>query len=92
VTLFELAVLLLVAGVSGAIGQSIAGMTRGGCLTAIALGFIGALLGTYLARHLGLPELFTFKIGPTPFPVIWAIIGATLFSVAISLLTRNRRG
>ena len=46
-TLLELLVMLIIAAVCGAIGQSIAGMTRGGCLTSIAVGFIGALLGTW---------------------------------------------
>ena len=45
-TLMSCLVLLLVAGICGAIGQAIAGYRRGGLVVAIALGFIGALLGT----------------------------------------------
>ena len=56
-TLTQFLILLLVAGICGSIGQAIAGYSRGGCLVSIALGFIGALLGTYLAHALGLPEL-----------------------------------
>ena len=91
-TLLELLVLLLVAGVIGAIGQSLAGFSRGGCLTAIAVGFVGALLGAWLARSLGLPELFVISVGGTNFPIVWSIIGAALFVGLISLLTRKSPG
>lgn len=89
-TLLDLLLLLLIAGVCGALGQAISGFSRGGCLVSIALGFIGALLGMWLARHLGLPELFAIQIGTTSFPIIWSIIGSALFVAIISLLTRPR--
>ena len=51
-SLIDLLVLLLIAGICGALGQAISGYSRGGCLVSIALGFIGALLGGWLARQL----------------------------------------
>jgi len=89
-TLIDLLLLLLVAGVCGAIGQGIVGYSRGGVLVSIALGFIGALLGVALARALGLPELFVVTIESTNFPIIWSIIGAALFVALISLVSRRR--
>lgn len=89
-TLIDLLVLLLVAGICGALGQAIGGFSRGGCLVSIALGFIGALLGMWLARNLGLPELFAVNIGGTKFPIIWSIIGSALFVAVISLISRSR--
>ena len=89
-TILDLIVLLLIAGVCGAIGQAIGGFSRGGCLVSIALGFVGALLGMWLARQMGLPELFSIRIGTTNFPIIWSIIGSALFVAIISLLTRRR--
>ncbi len=91
-TLFDLLILLVVAGVCGALGQAISGFSRGGCLVSIALGFIGALLGVWLSRQLGLPELLLVPIGGKSFPVVWSIIGAALFVAVISLLTRRSRG
>jgi uncharacterized membrane protein YeaQ/YmgE (transglycosylase-associated protein family) len=88
----DLLILLLVAGVCGALGQAISGFSRGGCLVSIALGFIGALLGMWLARQLGLPELLMVPVGGRSFPVVWSIIGAALFVAVISLFTRGRRG
>lgn len=89
-TLLDLLVLLLIAGLCGALGQAISGFSRGGCLVSIAIGFIGALLGMWLARQLGLPELFAIQIGTTSFPIIWSIIGSALFVAVITLLTRGR--
>ena len=92
-TLMELLVLLVVAGVCGALGQAISGFSRGGCLVSIALGFVGALLGTWLSRQLGLPELLVVPVGDgRGFPVVWSIIGAALFVAVIGLLTRRRVG
>jgi uncharacterized membrane protein YeaQ/YmgE (transglycosylase-associated protein family) len=88
-TLFDVLILLLVAGVCGALGQAITGFSRGGCLVSIALGFIGALVGMWLARTLGLPELFAIQIGTTSFPIVWSIIGSALFVAIIALLTRR---
>ena len=89
-TLIDLLLLLLVAGICGALGQAIAGYSRGGCLVSIALGFIGALIGIWLARMMGLPELIPVNIGGTNFPIIWAIIGSALFVAVIALITRSR--
>lgn len=88
--LIDLIILLIVAGLCGSLGQAITGYSRGGCLVSIALGFIGALIGVWLARALHLPELFTINIGGTPFPIIWSIIGSALFVAVISLITRGR--
>ncbi len=85
----EFLLLMLVAGICGSISQGLVGYTRGGCLASIALGFIGALLGTWLARMAGLPDIFTIEIGGQAFPVIWSIIGAALFTAVLALLTRR---
>jgi uncharacterized membrane protein YeaQ/YmgE (transglycosylase-associated protein family) len=89
-TIIDLIVLLIIAGLCGALGQAITGYSRGGCLVSIALGFIGALLGMWLASKLHLPELFPIRIGTTSFPVVWSIIGSALFVALITLLTRRQ--
>jgi uncharacterized membrane protein YeaQ/YmgE (transglycosylase-associated protein family) len=88
--LIPILILLLVAGICGAVGQAITGYSHGGCLVSIALGFIGALLGTWIAGRLGLPELIAFPIGTWHFPIIWSIIGAALFVAVINLISRPR--
>lgn len=89
-SLLDVLILLLIAGICGSLGQAIAGFSRGGCLVSIALGFVGAVLGMWLARAMGLPELFPVRIGTTNFPIVWSIIGSALFVAVIALLTRRR--
>ena len=89
-TLFDLLILLLIAGLAGAIGQAVVGYSRGGCFVSIAVGFIGALIGLWLARALALPELFVLNIGGTPFPVVWSIIGGALFVAVLALISGRR--
>ena len=88
--LIQFLLLLLIAGICGAVGQAISGYSHGGCLVSIALGFIGALLGTWLAGKLGLPELVAVPVGGMHFPIIWSIIGAALFVAIINLISRPR--
>ena len=89
-TLIDLIVLLIIAGLCGSLGQAISGYSRGGCLVSIALGFIGAVLGMWLSAKLHLPELFSIRIGNTSFPIVWSIIGSALFVALITLITRRR--
>ena len=88
--LFELLLLLFVAGVCGALGQAITGVSRGGCIVSIALGFIGALVGAWLSRILGLGAIFAVTIGGNPFPIVWSIVGSAVFVAALSFVTRGR--
>lgn len=90
-SLLHLLILLVIAGISGSIAMRLAGHTHGGCLAAIALGFIGALLGHWLSGLLGLPELIPLQIGGQPFPLVWSIIGAALFAALLGLLTGRRK-
>jgi uncharacterized membrane protein YeaQ/YmgE (transglycosylase-associated protein family) len=89
-TILDVIVLLVIAGICGSLGQAISGYSRGGCLVSIALGFVGAILGMWLARQMGLPELFSIHIGTTRVPIVGSIIGSALFVALITLLTRQR--
>lgn len=89
-TLENLIILLIVGGLAGVIGQKLAGYSRGGCLTSIALGFIGALIGTWAVKQFGLPEIYVLKISQTSFPIVWAVIGAAVLVAVLGVLTRRR--
>jgi uncharacterized membrane protein YeaQ/YmgE (transglycosylase-associated protein family) len=82
--------LLVVAAVIGAIGGAIGGYSSGGCLMSIVAGFVGAFIGHYLRILLGLPTFWIINIGGTKFPIIWSILGAALFVVALRFI-QNRR-
>lgn len=89
-SLVEFLILLVVAGICGSIARALVGVSGGGCLVSIALGFIGALLGTWIARQFDLPMLFTLQVGDEPFPILWSIIGAALFAAVLSLISGGR--
>lgn len=89
-TFTGLLLLLLIAAICGGIGQSIAGYSLGGCVISIVVGFIGALIGKWLAAKMGLTFILPVEISGETFPIIWSIIGSALFSVAIGILTKGR--
>lgn len=89
---FGLLLLLLIAAICGGIGQSIAGYSLGGCLVSIVVGFVGAIIGKWIAGQLGLALIWVVEAGGASIPIIWSILGAALFSVIVGLITRGRRG
>jgi uncharacterized membrane protein YeaQ/YmgE (transglycosylase-associated protein family) len=89
-TPLTLLVFLIIAAICGSIGNAIAGGGRGGCLVSTALGLIGAVLGSWIAHRLKLPELVMVEVGRHPFPVLWSIIGAALFVALVHLLSGRR--
>ncbi|MFP4082842.1 MAG: GlsB/YeaQ/YmgE family stress response membrane protein [Candidatus Aminicenantes bacterium] len=88
--IFSFLFLLLIAFITGAIGARIAGRRRLGCLASMVLGFIGALIGTYIARQLNLPLSPWVRFGSHAFPVIWAVLGAALFVAFLNLISGKR--
>jgi uncharacterized membrane protein YeaQ/YmgE (transglycosylase-associated protein family) len=81
----------LIAAAAGGLGRAIAGGTRGGCLVSIVLGFIGSMLGSWLARKAKLPDLFVIRLpGGLDFPFLWAVIGAALFVAVVVMLSGGR--
>jgi len=85
-----LLLLILIAAICGAIGSAIAGGTRGGLLVSIVLGFIGALLGSWIARQMKLPEPIVLHASGHAFPVLWSVIGSALFVALVHLFGRRR--
>jgi len=83
--------LLLIASICGAIGQSLAGYSFGGCFVSIVVGFIGAWLGPLIANELDLPIFYTINIQGKDFPVVWSIIGSALFALVLGSITRGRK-
>lgn len=87
-TLIGFLVLLLIAAICGGVGQALAGYNLGGCLVSIVVGFIGAYLGLWIAAKMGWPPFYEINIEGKPFPIIWAVIGATVFTLIMALLRR----
>lgn len=89
-TLPGLILYIVIATICGAIGKAIGGGVRGGLIVSAALGFIGAILGPWVAHKLKLPEPFMIQISGHAFPILWSIIGAALFVAIVHLFSRRR--
>jgi len=92
ISLTGLLLLLIIAGICGAIGRALGGGARGGFLLSIGVGFVGALLGMLLARQLHLPEVLAVTVEGRPFPILWSIVGGALLVALVNLATRRPVG
>jgi uncharacterized membrane protein YeaQ/YmgE (transglycosylase-associated protein family) len=81
--MIRILILLLIAFICGSLGAALAGSSKKGCLIKIVLGYIGAMIGGWLSRKLGVPDMITFH----GIPVIWSIIGAALFVAFLELIS-----
>lgn len=82
--------LLLIAALCGAIGQAFVGYSVGGCLMSAVVGFLGALLGMWIASELALPVFFVVDVGGYDFPVVWSILGSAVLVGVLSLVLGRR--
>jgi uncharacterized membrane protein YeaQ/YmgE (transglycosylase-associated protein family) len=90
ITIPGLIVLIVIAAVCGAVGRALGGGARGGLLVSTALGFIGALIGPWIAGLLGLSEPFVVRVAGQSFPILWSIIGAAIVVAALHLVSGRR--
>jgi uncharacterized membrane protein YeaQ/YmgE (transglycosylase-associated protein family) len=86
-TVIEFVMYLVIAGICGAIARALAGGTGGGFIVSILLGFLGAFVGTWLARMFHLPTLLVVAVAGHPFPIVWSIVGSmVLVAIAHALI------
>ncbi len=90
-SLLELAIYLVIAGICGAIARAFGGGTAGGFLMSILLGFVGAVVGMTLARAFHLPTFVSVAIGGHSFPIVWSIVGGFLLVAGAHALMRRPR-
>jgi uncharacterized membrane protein YeaQ/YmgE (transglycosylase-associated protein family) len=84
-------VYLAIALFCGLVGQALVGRSIGGLIVSTAVGLIGALLGSFLARQLHAPEPLRVSVGGHAIPLLWAVIGAALVVFVVSLVQRAAR-
>ena len=102
-TLLELIIFLLIAGICGFVAEMVVGFSPGGFLTSIAVGLVGAYLGSWLAGMIGLPAVLNTEalIPETDganligvdfnFDIVYSILGAIVLLFVISVVRRPRR-
>jgi uncharacterized membrane protein YeaQ/YmgE (transglycosylase-associated protein family) len=81
-----IALLILVAFAAGATGALLAGRSVIGYVLSIAAAAVGAFGGWWLAETLDLGTGPTFN----DFQILWAVIGAAVFTVAFNTLVGRR--
>src|SRR5258708_6795489 len=86
-TIPSFVVTLIIAALCGAVAQLIVGFTRGGCITSLVVGLIGAILGSWLAAELHMPPI----IAIAGIAIVWTIIGAAILTAALTLIMGGRR-
>jgi uncharacterized membrane protein YeaQ/YmgE (transglycosylase-associated protein family) len=87
ITLPSFVVTLVIAGLCGALAQLLVGYTRGGCIASLLVGFIGALIGSWLASTLHMPTILPIA----GVDVVWTIIGAAIFTALLALIMGGSR-
>ena len=89
--MLEFLFLLLVASILGSIGAAIAGRKQLGCLTSIAVGLVGAMLGRWGAERLEIQDIWTITIRDQSIPVFSTLVGSALFIAVLNLLSGRPR-
>ena len=88
--LLELLILLVIAGLAGAIAEFLIGFSPGGMLFSVIVGVIGAYIGNWLAGLLGVPSIVPITVGSRTIDILWSTLGSILLVGLLSLL-RSRR-
>ena len=87
----DILISLIIAGIAGSIARSLSGFSRGGCIISIIVGFIGAMIGSWLSREMQLPDPFILHIRGNSYNLLWTIIGAVIFTAVLSLITPDKK-
>ena len=90
-SLTQIGVWLVIALICGAVAQALLGYSHIGLLSATALGLLGALVGTWLASALRLPQMLTINVFGVQAELLWCTVGAILV-IALTQALRSRRG
>jgi len=89
-TLIGFLLLILVGAICGFVAEMLVGYSPGGFIASVVVGFLGALIGTWLATAIGLPSLLAVNIEGHTIEMFWAVLGAVLLLAVLSLVRRRR--
>lgn len=88
--LLETLILLVIAGLLGALAEFLIGFSLGGLLGTMIVGVVGALIGEWLARLLKLPAILPIQVGTRTIELVWATLGALALVGLLSALRLRR--
>ena len=90
-SLIDFIILFIIAAIIGSIARKLVGLERGGCILSAVVGFIGAIIGTWLGREYDLPEIWSPTIRGMTYPIVWSLMGAVLFTIVLSLIASKKK-
>lgn len=88
-TLIELLLLIVVGAIVGVIAEVIVGHGPGGLFGSVVIGFLGAVLGDWLAIQFGLPVALPVRVGVYTIEVLWAVVGAIILLLTLGWFRRG---
>lgn len=88
-TLLGFLLLIVVGAICGAIAELIVGYSPGGFLASVAVGFVGAFIGGWLAGVLHAPAGLVVRIEGHSFDVLWTVLGSIVLLLIVSLFRRS---
>jgi uncharacterized membrane protein YeaQ/YmgE (transglycosylase-associated protein family) len=94
VDLLQLLILLVIAGICGAVAELIVGFSPPGLqvmLVSIIVGVIGAFIGGWIAGTFGLPPITEIRVGNIRLNLLYTILGSTLLLVILQALRSGRQ-
>ncbi len=79
---------ILVGAICGGIAEFLVGWSPEGFVASAAVGSAGAVIGDWMAPRLHLPSPLTVQIEGHHVEIVWAILGAMVLLIAMSLFRR----
>ncbi|HEU4327647.1 MAG TPA: GlsB/YeaQ/YmgE family stress response membrane protein [Roseiflexaceae bacterium] len=91
--LLQLLILLVIAGICGALAELILGrrLGSGSLIITVILGVIGAYFGSWLSFSLGLPG-YAIEVGTMRMDLAWSLAGTLLVLALLSVVREGRFG
>ena len=90
-TFIDFVILFIIAAIIGSLARKVVGLEKGGCIVSAIVGFIGAIIGTWLGREYNLPEIWSPTIRDMNYPVVWSLMGAILFTIVLSIIAPRKK-
>ena len=88
-TVLGFLLLIVVGAICGAVAELIVGYSPGGFLVSVAVGFVGAWIGGWLAGVLHLPAVLIVRIEGHALDVVWTVLGSIVLLLIVSMLRRS---
>lgn len=89
-TAMDFVILAIVAGILGAVTQSLFGFKVGGFFVSMVLGFAGGWFGNFIAGQLALPRIIYLGIDRVgEYAVLWSMTGTLIVTSLVAWLQRK---